>query len=59
MTTLDLWIHVSMSVLKDSSDKLTEYLDAGDLEGAKIQNDTLKKQVISYIGFLEGKEKFG
>ncbi len=59
MTTLDLWIHVSMSVLKDSSDRLTEYLDVGDLEGARIQNDTLKKQVLSYIGFLEGKEKFG
>ena len=59
MTTLDLWIHVSMSVLKDSSDKLTEYLEAGDIEGAKIQNKTLKKQVESYIGYLEGKEKFG
>ncbi len=58
MTTLELWIHVSMSVLKDSSDKLTEYLDTGDLEGARIQNNTLKKQVLSYIGFLEGKEKF-
>jgi len=59
MTTLDLWIHVSMSVLKDSSDKLTEYLDAGDLEGARVQNETIKKQVASYIGYLEGKEKFG
>ena len=59
MTTLDLWIHVSMSVLKDSSDKLTEYLEVGDIEGAKIQNKTLKKQVESYIGYLEGKEKFG
>ena len=59
MTTLDQWIHVSMGVLKDSSEKLTEYLDSGDLEGARIQNDTLKNQVLSYIGFLEGKEKFG
>jgi len=59
MTTLDTWIHISMTVLKDSSDKLTEYLDAGDLEGARIQNETIKKQVGSYIGYLEGKEKFG
>ena len=59
MTTLDMWIHVSMGVLKDSSDKLSEYLDAGDLEGARIQNDTFKKQVLSYIGYLESKEKFG
>lgn len=58
-TTLDMWIHVSMSVLRDSSDKLTEYLDAGDLGGARIQNETLKKQVLSYIGFLESKDKFG
>jgi hypothetical protein len=59
MTILDPWIHISMTVLKDSSDKLTEYLDAGDLEGAKVQNDTLKKQVESYIGYLESREKFG
>jgi len=58
MTNLDTWIHISMGVLKDSSDKLTEYLDVGDLEGARIQNITLKKQVVSYIGFLENKEKF-
>ena len=58
MTTLDFWIHVSMGVLKDSSERLTEYLDSGDLEGARIQNDTLKKQILSYIGYLEGKEKF-
>ncbi len=48
-----------MSVLKDSSDKLTEYLDAGDLEGARVQNETIKKQVTSYIGYLDNKEKFG
>ena len=59
MTTLDLWIHISMTVLKDSSDKLTEYLDVGDLEGARIQNETIKKQIVSYIGYIEGKEKFG
>ena len=59
MTTLDTWIHISMSVLRDSSDKLTEYLDAGDLDGARIQNDTIKKQIESYIGYIEGKEKFG
>ncbi len=59
MTNLEMWIHVSMGVLKDSSDKLNEYLDSGDLEGARVQNDTIKKQVLSYIGFLEGKEKFG
>jgi len=59
MTNLDMWIHVSMSVLRDSSDRLSEYLDAGDLEGARIQNDTIKKQVASYIGYIEGKEKFG
>ena len=59
MTTLDMWIHVSMSVLKDSSNKLTEYLDAGDLEGARIQNNTLKKQVLSYIGYIEGKDRSG
>ena len=58
MTNLDMWIHVSMGVLKDSSERLTEYLDAGDLEGARVQNDTLKKQVLSYIGYLESKEKF-
>ena len=59
MTTLDTWIHISMSVLRDSSDKLTEYLDAGDLDGARVQNETIKKQIASYIGWLEGKEKFG
>ena len=58
MTTLDLWIHVSMSVLRDSSDRLTEYLDVGDIVGARVQNDTIKKQVASYIGYIEGKEKF-
>jgi len=58
MTTLDQWIHISMGVLKDSSERLTEYLDAGDLEGARIQNETIKKQVLSYIGYLESKEKF-
>ena len=59
MTTFETWIHISMSVLRDSSDKLTEYLDAGDLEGVRIQNDTIKKQVLSYIGYLNNKEKFG
>lgn len=59
MTTLDTWIHISMSVLRDSSEKLTEYLDAGDLEGARVQNETIKKQVTSYIMYLDNKEKFG
>lgn len=59
MTNLDTWIHLSMSVLRDSSDKLTEYLDVRDLEGARVQNDTIKKQVASYIGYLNNKEKFG
>ncbi len=59
MTTIEIWIHVSMVVLRDSSDKLSEYLNGGDIQGAKIQNDTLKKQILSYIGFLESKEKFG
>jgi len=59
MTSLEMWIHISMNVLRDSSEKLTEYLNAGDLEGARVQNDTIKKQVASYIGYIEGKEKFG
>jgi hypothetical protein len=59
MTAIEKWIHVSMGVMKDSSDKLSEYLEAGDIEGAKIQNDALKKQVLSYIAFLKNKEKFG
>ena len=59
MTTMETWLEASLDIMKNNFDLLSELKEEGDLDKLIIQGYSLKKNVDSFVDFLEKRKKFG
>ena len=59
MTTFEIWIDASLDIMKNNLDLLRELRKEENLDGLIIQGYSLKKNIDSFVDFLEKRKKFG
>jgi hypothetical protein len=59
MTTIQIWIDASIKTMKENISIMEEWFQKNEIDLVIEQSKVLQKHLISFIGYLEMKRKFG
>ncbi len=59
MTTIQTWISASIAIMKNNIEIMEEWFQKDEIDLIIAQSKTLQKHLVSFIGYLEMKRKFG